>query len=451
MQTWRSCFGRSSAIVNFTYLYPAIQAGRSLGKYTAINSTQQKPTMQDSTFADRSNLRVNTPTEKDLIDGAKGLAPLLKKMGPIHDEERRISDEVATRLRDIGLFRIVQSVENGGYGMRPSVLWKAAREITRVDPATGWVLSLTGLHPWLAGMFSPQAQDEVFEEGSKDALILALTGNVGRDVDAKIRGDGFEITGKWAYASGVDVADWVTVLVECKMCEGKEMLLLLVPQRNFHIDHNSWKTFGMRGTGSKDVYLDHVFVPSHRAVRWADIGCNKAAGKARNKGPMYEIPHTSLLVMSVAAAVVGAATCMLDLYRETVKVRMPAGLQTAQTEDRFSLVTLGKAASQIEMAFKVLIFDVDEMYDQAASGRGFSEEQRTRYRTDGAMISDLALVATDALSRSLGGSLLPNGPIERCFRDVHSMASHFLMQINPAAELLGRKLVDLPLPPNARI
>jgi 3-hydroxy-9,10-secoandrosta-1,3,5(10)-triene-9,17-dione monooxygenase len=67
------------------------------------------------------------------------------------------------------------------------------------------------------------------------------------------------------------------------------------------------------------------------------------------------------------------------------------------------------------------------------------------------MISDLALSATDALTRSLGGSLLPNGPIERCFRDVHSMASHFLMQINPAAELLGRTLVDQPLPPNARI
>jgi 3-hydroxy-9,10-secoandrosta-1,3,5(10)-triene-9,17-dione monooxygenase len=155
--------------------------------------------------------------------------------------------------------------------------------------------------------------------------------------------------------------------------------------------------------------------------------------------------------MSVAAAVVGAATRMLDLYREAVKLRIPAGLQAAQTEDRFSLVELGKAASRIELAFKLLMFDVDEMYDQAALGQEFSNEQRARYRTDGAMLCDLALDAADALARSLGGSLLPNGPIERCFRDVHSMASHFLMQVTPAAELLGRTLVGLPLPPNARI
>lgn len=407
--------------------------------------------MQDIDVLHRDDIRIQTPTEDELVAGAKSLAPLLRKMGPIHDEDRRISAEVGAALRDIGLFRIVQSVENGGYGMRPSVLWKAAREITRIDPATGWVLSLTGLHPWLVGMFPPQAQDDVFDHGKKDALVMALTGNVGRGVEVQARPDGFELSGKWTYASGVDIADWAAVLVECRTGAVKEQLLLLVPQGDFRIDHESWKTFGMRGTGSKDVYLDHAFVPSHRAVRWSDIGQNRAPGKARNGGPMYEIPHTSMFVMSVAAAVVGAATGMLDLYREAIKVRMPAGLQTAQTEDRFSLAELGKAASQIEGAFKLLMFDVDEMYDQASSGRAFSEEQRTRYRADGAMISDLALHATDALARSLGGSLLPDGPIERCFRDVHSMASHFLMQINPAAELLGRSLAGVPLPPNARI
>lgn len=376
---------------------------------------------------------------------------MLAEMGPSHDRDKRLSDQVAVRMREIGMFRIMQSTENGGYGMRPSVLWKAAREITRVDPSTGWVLSLAGLHPWLAGMFPLLAQDEVFLDGATDAVVLALTGNVGRGVNVEVLDGGYRLTGKWTYASGIDVADWATVLVECETQSGKDMLLLLVPRSDFRIDHDSWNTMGMRGTGSKDVYLDQAFVPAHRAVRWADIGENKAPGKERNKGPAYDIPHTSLLVMSVAAAVIGAASRMLDLYRETVKVRVPAGLQTAQTEDRFSLVELGKASSQIEMAFKVLLSDVDEMYDKAAAGMSFTVEERTRYRTDGAMISDLALNAADALARSLGGSLLPNGPIERAFRDVHSMASHFLMQINPAAELLGRTLVDLPLPKNARI
>lgn len=53
--------------------------------------------------------------------------------------------------------------------------------------------------------------------------------------------------------------------------------------------------------------------------------------------------------------------------------------------------------------------------------------------------------------RNLGRSLPPNGPIERCFRDFHSMASHFLLQTNPAAEIFGRTMLGLDRSPNARI
>lgn len=394
--------------------------------------------------------RPTPPSAQSLLQSAMDLAPRLKEMGKVHDQNKCVSSEIAAELRERGFFKICQSAENGGYGMRPSVLWKVAREVTRADTATGWILSLAGLHPWLAGMFPPAAQDEVFA-GGKDAVVLALTGNVGRGVDARRVEGGFELTGKWTYASGIDMADWAATLVEVKTDDQRELLLMLVPKAHFTIDHDSWNTMGMRGTGSKDVYLERAFVPTHRTIDWVQVSAGKAPGKERNKDPMYQIPHTSLLVMSVAAAVVGAATCMLDLYREAIKSRIPAGLQQTQTEDRFSLAELGKAASRIEMAFDRLLSNVDEMYDQAARNEPFTIEQRTKYRTDGATICDVALDAGDKLARSLGGSLLPNGAIERCFRDMHAMASHFLMQINPSAELFGRALLNLPLPPGARI
>jgi len=178
---------------------------------------------------------------------------------------------------------------------------------------------------------------------------------------------------------------------------------------------------------------------------------SQVPGIERNRGPMYRIPHTSLFVMSVAAPIVAVASGLLDIYIETVKKRIPAGLNSPQTEDRFSLAELGKAASRIDMAFNQLMHDVDEMWDQAVAGREFSIEQRTRYRTNGSTICDTALGASNDLVRNLGGSLLPLGPVERYFRDLHSMAAHFLMQANPSAELYGRALLGLALPPNARI
>ncbi len=392
-----------------------------------------------------------TPSAESLIAAARDLIPLLRQAGPGHDVDKRISGEVATQLRDAGFFRICQSVENGGYGMRPSVLWRVSREIARGDSATAWILSLAGLHPWMAGMFPVPAQDEVFA-GGKDAVVIALTGNVGRGVEAAVGSDHYVLSGKWTYASGIDVADWASVLVDVPAENGgRELRLLLVPQASFRIDHESWNVFGMKGTGSKDVFLDNERVPFYRTLKWTDVQRTQVPGTERNHGPMYRIPHTSLFVMSVAAAIAGVAAGLLDIYIDTVRKRIPAGLNAPQTEDRFSLAELGKAASRIDMAFNQLIHDVDEMWDFAVAGKAFTVEQRTRYRTSGATICDTALAAGNDLVRNLGGSLLPLGPVERYFRDLHSMASHFLMQANPSAELYGRALLGLPLPPNARI
>lgn len=391
------------------------------------------------------------PSADDLIASARELIPLLKELGARHDTDKRISDEVARRLREAGFFRICQSVENGGYGMRPSVLWRVTREIARGDSATAWILSLAGLHPWLAGMFPARAQDDVFA-GGRDAVVIALTGNVGRGVEATLEGDHYCLNGKWTYASGIDVADWAATLVDVPTADGaRELRLLLVPKSSFRIDHDSWNVFGMQGTGSKDVYLTNERVPTYRSLNWLDLQRGVVPGAERNQGPMYRIPHTSLFVMSVSAAIVAVASGMLDIYVDTMRKRIPAGLNAPQTEDRFSLAELGKAASRIDMAFNLLMHDVDEMWDQAEAGGGFTIEQRTLYRTNGTTICDTALEAAGDLVRNLGGSLLPRGPVERYFRDLHSMASHFLMQANPAAELLGRALLGQPLPPNARV
>jgi 3-hydroxy-9,10-secoandrosta-1,3,5(10)-triene-9,17-dione monooxygenase len=393
----------------------------------------------------------SVPDPDALIDAARGLIPMLRRLGPQHDAQRRLSDEAAAAIREAGFFRICQSVENGGYGLPPSVLWRVAREIARGDTSTAWVLSLAGLHPWMAGMFPVAAQDEVFE-GGRDAIVLSLTGNVGRDIEAVRVEGGVRLSGRWTYASGIDVADWAAVLADVPTGAGATApTLLLVPRDRFRIDHDSWQVFGMQGTGSKDVRLEDEFVPEHRTLRWADVQRGDVPGRARNRGPMYDIPHTSLFVMSVAAPIAAVATGLLDVYVETVRKRTPAGLRAPQVQDAFSLAELGKAASRIHMAFDRLVHDVDEMWHQAVAGTAFTVEQRARYRMDGATICDVALEAGDALVRNLGGSLLPVGPVERYFRDLHAMASHFLMQANPSGELYGRALLGLELPPNARI
>lgn len=397
-----------------------------------------------------TSIETNVPTAAELIARAQHMRELLKAESPQQEIEKKIAPKVAQQLRENGFFKICQSKENGGYGMRPSVLWEVAREVGCGDGSAAWVLSLTGLHPWLAGMFPPQAQDDVFANG-KDAVIIALTGNVGRGVDVEFNGQEFILNGKWTYASGVDIADWACVLVETKVNEQKKLHLLLVPASSFEIDDSSWEVLGMRGTGSKDVYLTNERVPLYRSVAWDDIHSVNYPGRARNKSPMYNIPHSSYFALSVSAAIISVSFGLHNTYQEALSRRMPANSTVPQREDSFSLAKLGKATTLLEMAYQQLLQVVDDIYDLAESGHQFTETDRAKYRSYAAMLSEITLEATDLMVRNLGGGLLPKGPIERYFRDIYSMASHFLMQPDQANELFGRKILGLSLPVGARV
>ena len=390
------------------------------------------------------------PSPDELVARARALIPVLRARSAACEEAKRIPDETARDLVDAGFFRITQPASAGGYAMRPSVLWAVAREIGRGCGSTAWIISLLGLHPWLVGMFAPQAQDEVFADG--DAIVPVLTGGVGRDLDVKAVAGGYEISGLWRYASGIDIATWVIAMVPLPCGRTMEPHLILVPKQMFAIDHTSWNVLGMRGTGSKDVRLERAFVPAHRTASWVDAQRGVYPGSTINREPAYRAPLNGLFAMSTAAGVVGVASGAVDHFVESVKARVVVGTGQRQIDDKAAHLEAGQCASQVHMAFALLMHDVDEMVDVAARGEAFTLDQRARYRMDAALISRTALAAADRMFNAVGGSLLPSGaPLERCFRDIHAMASHFLLQPEPAAELYGRTLLGLDLPPGARL
>jgi alkylation response protein AidB-like acyl-CoA dehydrogenase len=390
------------------------------------------------------------PAAAELVQRARALVPALRARAAACEDARRIPGETVRDLVDTGIFRITRPASAGGYALSPSVLWAVAREIGRGCGSTAWIVSLLGLHPWLVGMFEPRAQADVFSDG--EAIVPVLTGGVGRDLAIAPVEGGYEVSGLWRYASGIDIATWVIAMVPIPRNGGTEPHLILVPADAFAIDHASWNVLGMRGTGSKDVRLDRVFVPAHRTLSWIDAQRGIYPGAAINREPAYRAPLNGLFAMSTAAGVVGVASGVVDHFVEAVRGRISAGTGSRQVEDKAAQIEAGLCAAQVHMAFTLLQHDVDEMIDIAARGETCTTEQRTRYRTDAALVARTALAAADRMFNAVGGSLLPTGtPLERAFRDIHAMASHFMLQPEPAAELHGRVLLGLDLPPGARI
>lgn len=392
------------------------------------------------------------PSPEELIQRARGLIPALRAMGRSHDDQGRVSDAAIGLLRQAEFFRIVQPPACGGFGMHPRVLWAVAREVTRADTATGWILCLAGVHPWLLGMFDPRAQDEVFTEG-RQAVVPVLSGGVARDVQVQCTASGYQVTGRWLYASGVEVADWMCVMIPApaRGADAAEQRLALVPRTAFGINQQSWRVASMRGTGSKDVSLESCEIPLYRTISWADAQLGIFPGSSRNHGPMYRMPLNAIFALSTAAGVVGGAYGLLDAVIEVGRKRIANANRAAQHEDRYNQLELGQCASMVHMAYRLLISDIDEMHEQAEAHKPFSTEQRARYRADAAIAARTAVTAADRMVSACGGAILPQGPLERAFRDVRGMASHFLLQPEIGGELYGRTLYGLDLPAHTRL
>ena len=82
---------------------------------------------------------------------------------------------------------------------------------------------------------------------------------------------------------------------------------------------------------------------------------------------------------------------------------------------------------------------------------GMSMETRTLLRRDWAYAMKMLRDAMDALVKISGSSgLMEDNPVQRCWRDVHAISSHVVMNWDVPAENFGRMEFGLPLNPPIR-
>lgn len=384
---------------------------------------------------DDSQAPHSIPSIADLIMRAECLIPFLRERAGNADRKGEFLPEAIRELRNAGFFRILQPARFGGYDLDPSTLWSVTRQLGRGCGSTAFIISQLAVHSWIAGMFQASAQAEVFENGG-DAILSNLSVGVRRQMKSTVTDGGHIVSGVWDYASGIDFADWVIVAIRVQNADGDfEERIALVRQREFEVEQDSWTMVGARATGSKRVRLSDIFIPLYRTVAWTDVEAGTYPGLEVNDGPLYQRTCTgSLFVLSSAAPVVGVASAIMDHFAEEVSRR--------QSAQQWLAIELGRAASQIHMAHALLLHDADEVHEAGINRRDLSLESQARHRADAAIIARTALAASDSLVSALGGSILRAGhPIERLFRDIHSVATHHRVQPEPACELYGKVLL----------
>ena len=95
----------------------------------------------------------------------------------------------------------------------------------------------------------------------------------------------------------------------------------MVPKPDFAVDDN-WFVSGLRGTGSKDITVEDVFVPEHRVVSLHDLVEGHSPGREVHDTVNYRFPLFTLFPYNLASPLVGMAQGTVDAFEEYTKRRI---------------------------------------------------------------------------------------------------------------------------------
>ncbi len=385
------------------------------------------------------------PTVQELLSRARAISEIVRARAQETEANRRVSDDVVVRLRDAGLFRILQPEARGGYEYGMTDLLELSAAIGRGCGSTAWAYGIANVHQWFVACMEKQAQDEFWAD--RDAIAAGSYPPVGKTV---VVDGGYRISGVWSFASGCDFAQWYFLGATVPPMDGAggpKPMFLLVPRKDVRIDDN-WHTMGLAGTGSKNIAADDLFVPAHRALAFTDLSSGTGPGTLINRNPFYRQSFLSVLPVALIAPILGMAEGALADFVATVKVRETRGAVAGGNRRMAEFATVqsrvAEATGCIDAARLMLHRDLGEAYAAAVRGEHTPLDMRLRNRLDHAFSARLLLQAVDALFTASGGqSIFLDKPIQRVWRDAHAAGSHLSLNWDAVSTMYGQYALGL--------
>jgi alkylation response protein AidB-like acyl-CoA dehydrogenase len=298
-------------------------------------------------------------------------------------------------------------------------------EISRADGSTGWCL-MAGASA--VAYFGAYAGDEFVASLFADGIPL-VAGQFAPNGTAAPEPGGYRLTGNYQFGSGLHYADWVGAgfLVPPPAGSDAPMRYLfgLVPADQIERRGN-WDVLGLSATASWDYGVRNVFVPEGATFLFA-------APTRRRGGPVYELGVIAQTAAGHAGFALGVTRRALDelIALSATKVRMGGGV-FLKDDPRF-LHALGTLESRFRSA-KAWVRDAFARIERSVRETGrldLRENDEVRQATvhvtqEGAdIVREAYLLA--------GTTALRDGPLQRCFRDIHAGSQHFFA--GPASTL----------------
>ena len=380
----------------------------------------------------------------ELVARAAALVPALRMRARAAEENGRIPEETVDDLKAAGLFRAVVPKRFAGYEVDFKSIPQIFRELGRGCTSTAWAMGFLIYHNFQFAHFSERAQEDAWGgRGYTMAPGQVMPSGLAVPVDG-----GFQLSGRWGYATGIQHGDWMLLSAPV---ENGDIHRFFLPVSEFTI-LDTWHVAAMRATGSHDVTLENVFVPEHRSIRVADLRAGKAPGMALNTGPLWRVPLLTLMCFGAVGPLLGAAEAMLELVAEILATKVGAYTGAKMQNVMPARIRLANNKARLDATRGLFDAKIQMISDRVNDGGTLSSEERAEMRLVVSYIARESRAMVDELALMAGSrATFLDSPIQRFQRDINSLAGHAIFEFDHTADLYGGVMMGAEFPDNAMI
>ena len=217
--------------------------------------------------------------------------------------------DVVAMMKQVGIYRATTPAMFGGAPMPPADFVRIVERIATVDGSAAWVAAFGSANTYMTSL--PIETQRVIYASGPDQVFA---GGLYPAQKARTVPGGWQVTGRWRFASGCVGADWIGVGIEVDGPPGADgtpgrprLLAAVSPANEVEIIPN-WDVVGMQGTGSYDTSVTGKFYPE----AWTFV----RGGGVTVDEPLFRYPAVGFQAEVHAACNVGLARAALDLAAE---------------------------------------------------------------------------------------------------------------------------------------
>ena len=374
-----------------------------------------------------------TPEEREaLLEAARSIAPQIRAASDEIEATRQLPEHIVDLLKGIGAFRLIQPRWLGGHDADPVTQILFIAELAKADTSVGWCVMIGCDGGFVTRELEPDLAREMYSDIEVATCGAAFPPGTAERVEG-----GYLASGRWPYLSGVTHSAWVQF--SCRIVgdgvnpDGKPKFVRFVVPQNDVTVVDTWKTTGMRGTGSHDVEVQNLFVPDERSLP-PRVSQRSVLGDPL-RHPAWLLPKHLGVPLGLIEA---AHEEVVEIARDRVAVR------GALKDDALTQSTLGETAARIAACRAYALSAADAAWREVCETGEMSDLNRAQLRLAITFVHRESVKIMEQLYSISGSASLytERSTLDRRLRDMHAMNQHVVLGASNYA-VAGRVLLGL--------